>query len=143
MKKLLLILVIALFLLPSCSLSAQERDYINDYNYYQDMTLDAVNNLLPLITAWEPDNEAWCNNVFIQLAIIRVGYNHVKGISPPISMTQIHIKYLRAMSEFDSLREPIMTGIAYKDENPPRQVIISLDIGMQYLAETQALIDNF
>ena len=144
MKKLLLLtLIIALCLLPACSLSEQERDYINDYNYYQDSTLNAVNGLVSLMATWQPDNKMWRDNVYWRLATIRVDYNRTKNMDIPTSMIHIHVKYLRAMNELDNVREPIMTGIVYEYEAAPEEVIIRLDLGMQYLAETQALIDKF
>jgi len=142
-KFILLLLVIALFLLPACGLSNQERDYINDYAYYQDSTLKAVNSLVSLMATWEPDNKAWRDSVYWQLALIRVDCSRTKNMDVPTSMVHIHVKYLRAMDALDSVREPIMTGIVYEYETVPGQVIINLDIGMQHLAETQALIDNF
>lgn len=144
-KFVLLTLVIALCFIPACgtNLSAEEQDYIWGYNLNQDWTLSAVNDLLDLIAVWSPENQAWSKEVITQIAIINVSYEDARGMNPPDSMAQIHIKYLRAMGELDSIADPIITGIAYNYETVPGQVIINLDIGMQHLAETQALIDNF
>jgi len=145
MKKLLLLtLVIALFLLSACGrhLSEEEQAYIRHYDSNREWTLAAVNNLLDLIAVWSPEDETWWKDAISQIALIRVCYHHAQEMNPPDSMAQIHVKYLRAMSDLDSVYDPIITAIAHEYETVPSQVIISLDIGMQHLAETQALIDN-
>lgn len=104
--------------------------------------LDAIRELM---ANSQISDSQWRVNVFVQLAMIQSLYDDAVQMSPPVSMADIHDKYVQAVEQYKTTTHLLTQGIEELDVTLIEQATVGLftGTGTQLLIETIELLNEF
>ena len=104
---------------------------------------DTITQLSELMINPQMGNDTWASQVKAELATIQSLYDEVTQMSTPVSMVDIHYKYVLAISLYEYATHSIAQGIDELDVSLINQAITEINTGTQMLNEAIVSLNEF
>jgi hypothetical protein len=107
------------------------------------LCINAYNAFANLFSNIKMDDSQWTSNANVQLGIIQSVYNQAMVLTPPASMSDIHVKYLQALKNMNDGTVLITKGLAGMDITLVTQGTQAMSTGSQLIVGTTQAINAF